>query len=158
MNARVASGFDSNIYRFTINNLLFQRERLELGLGVGLHGTDFDLFVEGQGAIGELESSLRRERRQIFAPLPTIGAIGQWEPGRNFTLFGRVDWLSLTIADYSGRLINAEASASYRVHRNLDLGVSYRFVDYDLRVRKPNWHGEVDYQFSGPSIFLRAGF
>lgn len=158
VNARVGAGFDSDIYRFTINNLVFQRERLELGLGVGLHATDFDVFVEGQGSVGGLGTSLHREQRKIFAPLPTIGAIRQWEPARRVTLFGRVDWLSLTIDDYSGRLINAEASVSYTLHRYLDLGVSYRFVDYELRVRKPNWRGEVDYQFSGPAVFLRAGF
>lgn len=158
VNARVNAGFDSEIYRFTINNLVFQSNRLELGLGIGLHATDFNVFVEGQGSIGELQSSIHREQRRIFAPLPTIGAIGQWEPARRFTLFGRVDWLSLAIDDYSGRLINAEASASYRLHRYLDVGVSYRFVDYELRVRRNNWRGEVDYQFSGPAIFLRAGF
>lgn len=155
---RLGAGFDSDVYRFTINNLVFQRKRLELGLGVGLHATDFNIFFEGQGSVGNAETSLRREQRRIFAPLPTIGAIGQWEPAERVTLFGRVDWLSLTIDEYSGRLINAEASASYRLHRHIDLGVSYRFVDYELRVRKPNWNGEVDYQFSGPALFLRAGF
>ena len=158
VNARVGAGFDSDIYRFTINNLVFQRNRLELGLGIGLHATDFNVFVEGQGSVGELQSSIHREQRKIFAPLSTVGAIGQWEPARRVTLFGRVDWLSLTIDDYSGRLINAEASASYTLHRYVDVGVSYRFVDYELRVRRNNWRGEVDYQFSGPAVFLRAGF
>ena len=92
------------------------------------------------------------------APLPTIGAIGQWEPLPRVTFFGRIDWLSLTVDDYSGRLINAEASASYSLHRYFDLGVSYRFVDYELKVRRPSWTGEVDYQFSGPALFIRAGF
>ncbi len=158
VSARVRAGFGSDVYRFTINNLVFQRERLELGLGVGLHATDFTLFVEGQGSVGNMGTSLRREQRRIFAPLPTIGAIGQWEPARRVTLFGRVDWLSLTIDDYSGRLINAEASVSYTLHRNVDLGISYRHVDYELKVRRPNWNGAVDYQFSGPGFFLRAGF
>lgn len=158
VSATVRGGFDSDVYRFTINNLVFQGERLEVGLGIGLHATDFDMFVEGQGSVGNLETSLRREERKIFAPLPTIGAIGQWEPAKRITLFGRVDWLSLTIDDYSGRLINAEASVSYSVHKNIDLGVSYRFVDYELKVRQPLWNGTVSYQFSGPGLFLRAGF
>ncbi len=158
VSARVGAGFDSDVYRFTINNLVFQRNRFELGLGVGLHATDFNVFVEGQGSVGSLESSLRREQRSIFAPLPTIGAIGQWEPLPRVTFFGRIDWLSLTVDDYSGRLINAEASASYSLHRYFDLGVSYRFVDYELKVRRPSWTGEVDYQFSGPALFIRAGF
>jgi hypothetical protein len=158
VNARVGAGFDSDVYRFTINNLVFQRDRLELGLGVGLHATDFRVFVEGEGRVGDNPARFTREGRSIFAPLPTIGAIGQWEPARRFTLFGRVDWLSLTIGDYRGRLINAEASASYSFHRNADIGVSYRAVDYELNVRKPDWRGDVRYRFTGPSIFVRAGF
>lgn len=158
VSARVGAGFGSDVYRFTINNLVFQNERLELGLGVGLHATDFTIFVEGQGSVGNVGTSLRREERRVFAPLPTVGVIGQWEPASRITLFGRVDWLSMTIDDYSGRLINAEASVSYTLNRYVDIGVSYRHVDYELQVRKPKWNGEVDYQFSGPGFFLRAGF
>jgi len=158
VNARVGAGFDSDVYRFTINNLVFQGERLEIGLGIGLHATDFNLFVEGEGQVAGAPARFAREGRQIFAPLPTIGAIGQWEPTKRVTLFGRIDWLSLTIDDYRGRLINAEASASYTVHKAFDLGVSYRVVDYELNVRKPDWRGDVRYRFSGPSVFVRAGF
>jgi hypothetical protein len=87
-----------------------------------------------------------------------VGAIGQWEPAPRFTLFGRLDWLSLSIDDYSGRLINAEASASYSLFKWLDVGASYRYVDYRLTVDSNDWSGRLRYQFSGPSIFLRAGF
>lgn len=158
VNATVGAGFDSDIYRFTAGNLLFQRERLEIGIAAGLHGTNFKIFVEGQGTVGQQQSQVRREGRSIFAPLPTIGAFGQWEPAPRVTISGRVDWLSLSIDDYSGRLINTEAAASYRVHKNIDLGVLYRYVDYKLKIDKDNWHGEVRYKFSGPAVFARIGF
>lgn len=158
VNGSVAAGFDSDVYRFTIGNLLIQREKLEIGVGVGLHGTDFTVFIEGEGSLSGQSSRFRREGRSIFAPLPTIGVFGQWEPAGRLTLSGRVDWLSLTIDDYSGRLVNAEAAVAYRLFKNLDAGVAYRFVDYRLRVNKEDWNGRVRYQFSGPSIFLRAGF
>ena len=158
VSARIGAGVDSDVYRLTIGNLLFQRDRLEIGAGIGLHATDFGLFQEGEGQVSGGPLRFRRESRRLFAPLPTIGAFGQWEPGRRWTLFGRVDWLSLGIDDYSGRLINSEASLSYSLHRNLDVGTSYRFVDYRVRVRRPDWNGQVRYQFAGPAIFLRAGF
>lgn len=158
VNGSVAAGFDSDVYRLTIGNLLIQREKLEVGVGIGLHGTDFTVFIEGEGSLSGQSSRFRREGRSIFAPLPTIGAFGQWEPAERLTLSGRLDWLSLTIDDYSGRLINAEAAAAYRLFKNLDAGVAYRFVDYRLRVNQEDWNGRVRYQFSGPSLFLRAGF
>jgi len=158
VNGSVGAGFDSDVYRFTIGNLLVQREQLELGLGVGFHGTDFAVFVEGEGSLSGQSSRFRREGRSIFAPLPTIGAFGQWEPARRLTLSGRVDWLSLTIGDYNGRLINAEAAVAYRLFEHLDAGVAYRHVDYRLRVNRDDWNGRVRYEFAGPSLFLRAGF
>lgn len=158
VNGSVGAGFSSDVYRFTIGNLLVQRERLEIGVGIGLHATDFSLFVEGEGAVSGQPARFRREGRSIFAPLPTIGAFGQWEPADRVTLSGRVDWLSLTIDDYSGRLINAEAALAYRLFRNLDAGVSYRYVNYRLGVDRDDWDGRVTYEFSGPAIFLRAGF
>ncbi len=158
VSASVRAGFDSDIYRFTAGALLFQRERLELGVALGFHGTDFHVFVEGDAQVGEAATEVRRETRSIFAPLPTIGAFGQWEPAQRLTIGGRVDWLSLTISDYSGRLINTEASASYRIQKHIDVGLLYRYVDYKLKVDKDNWNGRVSYQFSGPAVFLRAGF
>mgnify|MGYP007020400466 CR=1 FL=1 len=69
-----------------------------------------------------------------------------------------VDWLSLGIDDYRGRLINSEASVSYKIHRNFDIGTSYRYVNYKLRVSKEDWNGRVRYEFAGPAVFIRAGF
>lgn len=89
VSARVGTGFDSDVYRFTIGNLVHQGPRLELGLGVGLHATDFELFLEGEGQVGNGPVRFHREGRKIFAPLPTVGAFGQWEPASNWTFFGR---------------------------------------------------------------------
>ncbi|WP_199555853.1 outer membrane beta-barrel protein [Sandaracinobacteroides hominis] len=158
VSATVGAGFDSDIYRFTAGALLFQRERLELGIAAGFHGTNFKLFVEGQGSVGEQQSQVRREGRSIFAPLPTVGAFGQWEPANRLTISGRIDWLSLGIDDYSGRLINTEAAASYRIQKHIDVGLLYRYVDYKLKIDKDNWNGRVAYKFSGPAVFARVGF
>jgi hypothetical protein len=158
VNGTVGAGFDSDVYRFTVGNLLIQKEKLEIGVGIGLHGTDFSIFVEGDGSVSGQPGRFRREGRSVFAPLPTIGAFGQWEPVDRLTLSGRLDWLSLTIDDNSGRLINAEAAVAYRLFKHLDAGVAYRHVDYRLRVSRDDWNGRVQYEFSGPSIFLRAGF
>jgi hypothetical protein len=51
-----------------------------------------------------------------------------------------------------------ELGQSCRLFRHLDAGVSYRYVSYRLRMKEPDWNGRVRYQFSGPSLFLRAGF
>lgn len=158
VNGTVAAGFDSDVYRLTIGNLLIQRERFELGVAIGIHGTKFEVFIEGQGTVSGSASEFRREGRSIFAPLPTIGAFTQWEPAPRVTLGARIDWLSLTISDYTGRLINTEASVAYQLFNHVEIGALYRYVDYRIEVNKDDWKGEVRYKFSGPSLFIRAGF
>lgn len=158
INGTVGAGFDSDIIRFSVGNRLYQTENLEMGLSLGLHGTDFSLFIEGQGVTNNNPTQLRREARSVFAPLPTIGAFLTARPAPKVHVNARIDYLSLTIDEYNGRLINAEVSAAYSVHKNIDLGVMYRYVDYRVRVTRDNFVGEVDYKFNGPALFIQAGF
>jgi hypothetical protein len=158
VNATVGAGFDSDIYRFTIGNRVFQGETWEVGLAIGLHGTDFSTFIEGEGTVNGVPGQFRSESRSVFAPLPTIGLFAAAEPMKNLYLGARFDWLSLSIDEYSGRLVNTEVTAAYRVHKNIDVGAMWRFVDYRVKVEKDDWKGRVDYRFSGPALFLQIGF
>jgi len=158
VNGSVRAGFDSDIFRFTIGNRFFQRPNLEIGAAIGLHGTDFSVFVEGEGSVANQGASFQSESRSVFAPLPTIGLFLNARPAEKVQVNARFDWLSLTIDDYSGRLVNTEVSASYSVHPNIDIGAMYRLVDYSVKVNRDNWNGRVDYQFRGPAIFVQVGF
>jgi hypothetical protein len=156
--ARVLSGFESDIYRLTVGYLFFQRERFEFGGALGLHMTEFQIFFEGEASVGGTGGAFAGEGRNLFAPLPTIGAFVNWEPAPKVSLSARVDWLSLTIGDYSGRLINSEIAAAYRIFPRVDAGVLMRYVDYNVEVDRDNWVGEVQYRFRGPQIFVQVGF
>ncbi len=158
VSGEVGAGFDSDIVRFTVGNRIFQRPNLEIGVAVGLHGTDFKVFIEGQGTVSGNQSEFRNEARSVFAPLPTVGAFLNARPAEKVHVNARFDWLSLTIDGYTGRLINTEVSAAYSLHKNFDVGLMYRLVDYGLKVKRDDWTGRVDYKFSGPAIFVQVGF
>ena len=70
----------------------------------------------------------------------------------------RIDWLSLGLGDYDGRLFNTQASVQYRFARNFGAGIMFRYVDYRVDVEKPNYEGRFNYSFAGPAVFLEAGF
>jgi hypothetical protein len=158
LNADIRSGFDSDIVRFTVGNRFLQTKTFELGAAIGLHGTDFTIFLEGEGSAAGQTSEFRSEARSVFAPLPTVGLFFAWEPAPKVSIAGRFDWLSLSVGDYSGRLLNSEVSAAFRVQKHIDLGVMYRRVDYRVQVRRDNWEGEVSYNFQGPAVFVQFGF
>ncbi len=158
IDANVSARFGSNIYRGTIGYLVHQTDKFEFAVALGLHATDFQFEIEGVASVGEAGGGFRSESRSVFAPLPTLGAVVNWEPAPKVTVSTRVDWLSLTIDEYSGRLINAELSGAYRVWRRVDVGAMLRYVDYRVDVSRDNWVGQVRYKIRGPAIFMQIGF
>lgn len=154
----VESEFNSDVYRLTVGYLISKGAKHQLGVGVGAHITGFSARIEGQvtGSNGTL--TLASRRREVLAPLPTLGLFGSYEPLPRVILGVRADYLSLKVDEYDGRLLNLEASASYKLSKTFALGLGYRKVDYRLRVSKRDWNGEVDYSFHGPAIFARAAF
>jgi len=157
-NATVAGEFDSSVYRFSVGYSFVRKENAELGASIGLHATDFAVGLAGQATIGTSTASAQTRRKEVLAPLPTVGLYGAIEVAPRVEMGANVDFLSLSIGDYDGRLVNFEANVSYRVFKNFGVGVAYRYVDYRLDVEKPEYVGRLTYEFSGPLIFLTAGF
>jgi hypothetical protein len=155
----IGTRFNSDIYRLTVGYDVLRRKNAEFGVAVGAHVTDFKLDLDGEGTVeGTTITSRQNRRKSALAPLPTIGAFGAVELAPRLTLRGRVDWLKLSVGDYDGELWNAQAGLDYRLHRNIALGVSYRFVDYRIHAEKPDWTGRMSYRFKGPALGVRAGF
>jgi len=156
--AELTSEFDSDVFRFVVGWSFYRTEQVEVGAALGLHATDFAIALEGEGTVGNQAASFESRRREVLAPLPTIGAYANIEVAPGLELGGSIDWLSLKVGDYDGRLTNLQAKLAYRVLENVGVGVSYRLVDYRLDVTKEDYVGRLTYEFSGPSVFLVLGF
>lgn len=158
VSASVSSRFVSDIYRLTIGYAIVQNDNFELNAAIGVHATKFDTRLEGQVEIGEGIAETEVRRRDLLAPLPTIGAALTYKVAPRLELNGRFDWLSLKVDDYDGRLINTQASLTYKVLDNVGIGVAYRYVDYRVDVEKDRWTGGLRYKLHGPAIILQGSF
>ena len=156
--ATISSEFDTDVYRVAVGYSFIRNDKVDFGAALGLHVTQFTVGLEGQGHVGGAAVQSQARKRDALAPLPTLGLYGAYQVTPKLTVGGRVDYLSLKVSDYDGRLINAEARASYRVFKNVGVGVMYRYVDYDLDIEKERWNGEIAYKFKGPALFLQAAF
>lgn len=155
----VDSAFNTEIYRASVGYLFIKSPTFALGGTLGLHATSFDLSMSGEGQVGG-SGPVQTERRQreFLAPLPTAGLFAAWEVSPRLTLGGRFDLFSLSYQDFSGGVTNAEATVSYSFTEHVDVGVSYRYLAYDLEVDRPQYDAAIDYTFSGPSAFVRFNF
>ncbi|HEU4651860.1 MAG TPA: hypothetical protein VFS49_10640 [Croceibacterium sp.] len=158
VNGSLTVGFDTDIYRFTVGYSFIRNETTEIGAAIGLHATDLQFSVSGQGSAGGAPVSIQSRRKDFLAPMPTVGLYGTFEIVPQVTLNARADYLSLGIGDYDGSVLNAQASVAYRFTDNFGIGVGYRYVDYDLDVDKDTYVASFDYRFWGPSVFLELGF
>jgi len=158
VNASVESGFDSDIYRLTVGYAFVQNDNLELGAALGAHVTSFDLSIVGEGSVGGESASSELRRRKVLAPLPTLGVFTTWKIAPKVEFNGRVDYLSLKVDQYDGRLVNVQAGVNYLATKNIAVGVVYRYVDYRLGVDKDRWNGRVRYKLYGPALVLQASF
>ena len=156
--AVVDSSFKSDVYRVWVGWAFARGDNYEFGASLGLHATDFAFAIEGEGSVNGAPFSTEIRRADVLAPLPTIGLFGSWEIVNDLTLNARIDFMSLGIGDYDGRLFNAQANLTYRIFDNIGVGVGYRYVDYRLDVEKDDWVGRAEYAFNGPQVFLQAGF
>lgn len=155
---RLDSGFDSSVYRATVGYAFVKDDNTRIGAALGVHATDFTVRLSGAARVGEATVTGATRRRTLLAPLPTIGLFARQQIAPGVTLSGRIDYLSLKISDYKGRLVNAQGAVTWRFARNFGIGAMYRYVDYRVDVDKPRWNGRLKYGFSGPALFLRAGF
>jgi hypothetical protein len=155
--AQISSQFDSTVYRLTGGYSFYRTPVAEAGAAFGLHVTDFTLGLSGQGT-GPAGTGFQSEQRDQLVPLPTLGAYGSFKLSEQWILRGRVDFLSLEYENYDGSLVNWLAAISWRPARNWGLGLGYRYVDYKLESTEPDFRGEVNYRFKGPTFYVEAAF
>jgi hypothetical protein len=157
-NGTVNGGFNTDIYRLTVGWAFVRNENFELGAAIGLHATNLEFFLNGQGTVGNQPATTQNRRTEFLAPLPTIGLFTTYQIADNLTLSARADFLSLKVGDYKGRLINLQTSLAWRFTHNFGAGLAFRYVNYRVDVDKPDYFGRLDYNFLGPSLFLEVGF
>jgi len=150
INTAVNGEFNSTVYRLSGGYSFVKNDQAEVGAALGLFITDFKVGLSAAGIGGEVKDAL--------APLPTIGLYGAYALSPRWLLSGRIDYFSLNYGDYDGSLTNVTAGVDYRIARNFGIGAGYRYVDYDVDVSKSDYHGNVHYKFSGPTIYGVASF
>ncbi len=143
---------------FSLARVFFARsfetsERQEFGVGIGFHWLELAASIEGNVIAGG-GTLFRREAVSASAPLPNIGAWYTYSISPRWALKGRLDWLSASVGDYDGRLVNASLGVNYQVFEHAGLGLSYNLFDLEVGVSKSGWRGRWETNYEGPYVYL----
>src|SRR5687768_17139762 len=95
VNGSVTAGFDTAIYRFTVGYTFVRNETVEVGAAIGFHATELEFSISGQGSTGGAPVTSQVRRKDVLAPMPTVGLYTTFEAMPRVTINARVDYLSL---------------------------------------------------------------
>lgn len=148
---RASTGF--TLYRAFVGRRFGDRERTDLGFGLGLHWLELDAALAGDILVGD-GVSFSREAVSASAPLPNIGAWYRYSMSPRWAFRARADWFSAAVDDYDGTLVNWQVGINYLLFPNAGLGLAYNSVHLDVGVDSPKWFGSVDLDYNGPFAFI----
>ena len=162
--AGIKLGLNVSMYRVMVGRTISKGKKHELGAGLGAHTLDLESYIEGYAYIDNEETgegadvNFERNKVSVVAPLPNIGAWYFYAPNEKLMLTTRVDWFSISIGEYSAGMWNLGAGANYQFHKNIGVGLKYRYFDFTATVDKGKWDGEFSLIFQGPLLTINANF
>jgi len=152
----VGAGHDYQVTRLFFGRTFKATDERELGLGIGLHALDISAYINGNATIDGIDVGFREERASIVQPLPNFGAWYMHTFSSKWAATIRVDWLSASVGDYDGHIINSALNVGYAMTDHFGIGLAYNFFEINLKVDDPDWTGRIVSRFDGPYISLNG--
>ena len=150
----ITAGHDFELLRVFFARRVESNDHHEFGVGAGVHWIELGAFIEGNAIISGGGNAFRSESVSITAPLPNIGGWYTYSISSDWALKARLDWLSVSIGEYDGTLINASFGINYQAFKYAGIGLSYNVFSLDVGINKLGWRGAADIDYEGLYAFL----
>lgn len=152
------AGLDLTVARLFLGRKFWERPNQEFGLGIGLHWMEFDAYMEGQVRTSLGDSEFHRGKVDAEFPLPNFGAWYGWSWSPKWALMARLDWLDVSIGDYSGGLWNSQVGVHWQLFDHIGAGFYYSGFIIDASVKRSSWRGKFESDQHGPLISISASW
>ena len=147
----VNAALDLKVYKLAYTWSFMQREDWYLGASLGLYVADIGTSISAESG-GQFSS------RGITAPLPVLGLRGQYEFSERWVLRGSAEVFAFDYGDYSGDLYDLYAGVDYKFNTHAAIGLGINSVRMDSGVGKPNFNGNLNWQYDGGLLFFKFDF
>jgi hypothetical protein len=154
----VRTGLETSIARLFWGRSFFRRPSTDWGVGVGLHWMEIDAFVEGEILVSPPPpppnplNEFRHESTSASVPLPNLGIwyMYSWSP--KWVVLTRLDWLDVTIDEFSGTMIDASVGVNYQMSRHFGIGLAVNGFKLEVDIDSTNWKGGIETRQVGPRL------
>ena len=130
---------------------LFKGERIEAGLGFGLH--IFEIHADG----GE-PGTLSREQDSEAGIFPTAAVNFAYRISKRWAVTARYNGLQVSDDDGEGSYSDAHADIQYRWRKNFAVGLGYTQTNVELELSNVDEPFLYNLDVKGPELFFRASF
>jgi hypothetical protein len=130
----------------------------ELGLGIGIHGFDFETDVKGYSVFGDNQVPIISENVNFVAPVPNLRVYGLYAFNSRWHATFKAGWLNADIDEYSGDFWLVDMKLEFRATGNLGVAAGYNWTRIDVEVEKSSKDEEYDLEFNGPVLYLSYSF
>ena len=155
--ASLFSEFKFEIFPVHYSYSFIKREKMEFSGTVGLHWYRVNFMVGGSASLGKLDLD-HEVTAKANVPMPLLGLAFKYNFTNRWAAGLHGEAFALSIGDYSGNLVNLSARTEYWFFNHFGAGLALNWFRLDLEVDKDEWHGELEYKYWGPQIYITARF
>jgi len=148
---RFRTKLDFRDLSLTYTYSLFKGEKVEAGLGLGLHV--FEIHAEG----GE-PGTLNGDRDSEAGVFPTAAVNFAYRISKRWAVTARYNGLQVSSDDGEGSYSDAHADIQYRWRKNFTIGIGYTRINIDLELTDVDEPFMFNLDTKGPELFFRASF
>jgi hypothetical protein len=155
VNTSVNSYYNTKIYQLSYGYSILSKPKYELGARIGMH------LVDAKTGIAQNEpngSTSKNNDFGITAPLPDLGIWGGYMFNKHLSMNFDFAYLSLTVGNKTGRILNYNLGFMYRMIEKLDLTLGYSGLNFKLEAVKTNYKAKFKWGYNGPYLGLTYSF
>ena len=151
IDSRIESTFDLTIYKAAYTYSFVERDGGYLGATLGLYVADSRVRLV-DADLGQTDA------RSLTAPFPVIGLRGERKLSEKWTFRASAELFGLEYNDYEGTLFDLYAVADYALSNRFAVGFGLNGVWLNVRARKSEFDGRLDWDYAGALLFVKFDF
>ena len=148
-----------DIYDFSYIYSVYSKPNVELGLSAGLYWLRNSNEILASGEViaeGDDEPIFKADYRasqKIQAPLPLIGIIFDYEIFPSWRTNASISFLSLTIDNIKGNILNAKIGTEYYFGQHWGVGASLGYFDLDVEINGLVFNNSFKWSHNGFQLY-----
>jgi hypothetical protein len=155
------STFDIETIPFAYTYSFMKSDRSEFYGTLGFHWMSIDYEIIGALGLGdeEWEDSVVAE---ADAPMPLLGIGYDWYLNDHWKVALGGDGFYIKLDDdtfsFEGSVLNLKVATEYYIWNNFAVGAAVNYFRLDVDLDDDDWAGSLEYEYWGPTAYIKARF